>query len=186
MRDLASDAQKAIASLLFGAALPFLIFGALLMCAYAYGKSSARGQYNVAVTALRDTIRLTDSIIVTRTDTVVKYQRRVDTVKARSDALDSVVQITSDSTAVVQVSPDSSITESVPPLVIADLRALRLTVATQDTLIRALYGRDSTQEWRIATHKKLIAELSRPQICGRRCGFVLGVGASVLVYRAVK
>ncbi|HUQ70676.1 MAG TPA: hypothetical protein VM165_14195, partial [Planctomycetaceae bacterium] len=83
---------------------------------------------------------------------------------------------------------DSTRLTATDPLVIADIRSLRLTVATQDTLIRSLYGRDSTQEWRIATRDKMIRELSRknPLACGRKCGFVLGALSVVAIRKAVR
>ena len=113
--------------------------------------------------ALRDTVRITDSVEVVKWDTVIVHQRRVDTVKARSDALDAQVVVVDDST--LSITADPSFTDSVkradsvkvPPLVVADLKALRLTVAEQDTLIHALYSHDTTQHWRIATRDKLYA-----------------------------
>src|SRR5688572_15269851 len=123
MRDLYRDAQKVILSLLAGLLLYVLIWGGL-----PFGLGFLTGRYSVnSIPALRDTVRITDSVLVTRTDTVVKYQRRVDTVRAKSDSLDSLVVIVDSVT--VRVADTVAI---VPSEVVADLSALRLTVATQD------------------------------------------------------
>lgn len=130
--------------------------------------------------ARRDSVRV-DSIFITRTDTVTKYQRRVDTVHAVSDSLDASVRIVDDSTVLVRDSAQTGLTPVViPTSVVANLAALRLTVATQDTLIRALYGKDSTQEWRIATRDKLY-RLSLAKANGPRWGYgaTLGYGCGV-------
>lgn len=179
-RSTFDDIESAIRSMLFGAALPFFVLAAVISLAFCAGRSL---KSDATIEALRDTVRIADSVVVLRTDTVVKYQRRVDTVKARSDALDSVVVIVNDSTVLLK---DSAQTFNIPPLVIADLHSLRLTVATQDTLIRSLYGRDSTQEWRIATRDKMIRELSRTKFCDRKCAFVGGVAAAILIRKAIK
>jgi hypothetical protein len=179
VRDFAKDAQRVVLALLAGVVLYLVVAGLPAGVA-----GFLLGRYTSSdITALRDTIRITDSVITVRTDTVVKYQRRVDTVHAVSDSLDALVSIVNDST--VQT-PDT--VAIIPPVVVANLNALRLTVATQDTLILQLYRRDSTQQWRIETRDKLIAELSRknPLACGRKCGFALGVLGSIAVYKAVK
>jgi hypothetical protein len=187
MRDFAKDAQRVVLALLAGFLLYFVVTG--LPAGFV---GFLLGRYTSSdITALRDTIRITDSVIVARTDTVVKYQRRVDTVHAVSDSLDALVTIRDDSTLVIPDYGDSlfrDTTVHVPAVIVADIRSLRLTVATQDTLIRHLCGRDSTQQWRIETRDKLIAELSRknPLACGRKCGFALGVLGSIAVYKAVK
>lgn len=129
---------------------------------------------DAALVALRDTVRITDSVIVVRTETVVKYQRRVDTVRAVSDSLDARVTIVDDSTLHVTGSlSDTAIV--VPRVVVADIQALRLTVTTQDTLIRSLYAKDSTQEWRIATRDKRHAAEMR-QARAPRWGYGATVG----------
>jgi hypothetical protein len=166
MRDLYRDAQKVILSLLAGLLLYVVVIGGL-----PFGAGFAAGWFTKSpkIVALTDTIRLTDSILVTRTDTVVKYQRRVDTVRAKSDSLDSLVVIVDSVT--VRVADTVAV---VPSEVIADLSALRLTVATLDTLNRAHIAKDSTRVWQLETRDRMIRELSKPQLCGRRCGFLLG------------
>ena len=169
-----------VLAILAGFLLYFVLWGGL-----PFGLGFLTGRFTgKSVVALRDTIRITDSVIVVRDSIVYRYKQRLEPIKAKSDALDSVVVLLNTDSAVVV--HDSLFV--VPPEVVQDIRALRITVSTQDTLIRHLYGRDSTQEWRIATRDKMIRELSRknPFACGRKCGFVLGVGASVLVYKAVK
>jgi hypothetical protein len=133
--------------------------------------------------ALRDTIRLTDSVVRVQTETVTVYRLRVDTVKARSDALDQQVTIRDDSTVAL---PDT--VAVIPPLVVADVTALRRTVTTQDTLIHWLYARDTTRQWQLATRDRMIRELSQrhPLACGRRCGFVLGAASALLVVKAAR
>ena len=90
--------------------------------------------------------------------------------------------------------PVTPVTDSVtvPPLVVADLRSLRLTVAKLTLQTQAdsaeklaLYQRDSTRLWQIESRDKLIRELSKPR-CGKRCGFLLGVAAVVVVRKAVE
>jgi hypothetical protein len=182
-RDFYRDAQKALVAFIAG---PFAFVACFLVgtvwLSYCAGQRMA--QQETRVTALRDTVRIADSVYLTKTDTVVRYQRRVDTVKAASDALDSAVVIVNDSTVTIH-----DTVAVVPSIIVADIRQLRLTVVTQDTLIRVLYGRDSTQEWRIATRDKMIRELgkkSRPYsiaatlgyVCHRSCGLGLAVGLS--------
>lgn len=133
--------------------------------------------------AQRETVRV-DSIYLTRVDTVTKYQRRVDTVRAASDALDSAVLIVNDSTVHLQLSNSSdsaSYNLTVSPVIVADLRALRTTVATQDTLIAALYGKDTTWQWRFDTHQKM-HRLDVQRANGPRwgIGFTLGYGCGVM------
>ena len=153
------------------AELKQFLLACLLVFLAAVGVSSfLAGRYtSPTVAALEVEKRITDSVIVVRTETVTVVQRRVDTVKAQLDAIDTLVKVVDDSTVSL---PDT--VAVIPPLVVANLAALRLTVATQDTLIRALYQRDTTQQWRIETRDRLIRELSRKQLCDRRCTFVLG------------
>lgn len=165
-----ADGWKIALSLFAGAVMGLVVLG--LALAVLFSSCMGRQDQSTDLRALRDTVRITDSVIVVRTETVVKYQRRVDTVRAASDALDSAVIILNDSTAIVQ---DTGRVE-LPPLVIANIRALRVTVATQDSLILALYQRDSTQQWRIATRDKLIAELGRQ--AHRRFSWSMTVGPS--------
>jgi hypothetical protein len=189
MRDLYRDAVKAGAALLAGFLLYVVLVGSL-----PFGAGFAAGWFTKSpkIIALTDTIRITDSVIVEKEKIVTRWKARVDTVHAVSDKADSAVVIVNDST--VRIKPEvegdtiKSRLEIIPPEVVADLRALRITVSAQDTLIRSLYGRDSTNQWRLATRDKLIAELSRkhPFACGRRCGFLLGVGASALAVKAFK
>jgi hypothetical protein len=148
MRDLASDAQKAVASLLFGAVLPFLVLG--LVIAGLFVSCRKIGQMDLEIGYAADTVRIVDSILVAQTETVYVKAKAAKQAKAKSDSLDSLVGIVNDSTV---ATPSQLLV--VPELVVADIRALRVTVATQDTLIRALYRRDTTQEWRIASRDKL-------------------------------
>jgi hypothetical protein len=176
MRDLAKDAQRVMLAVLAGFVLYFVLWGGV-----PFGLGFLTGRFtSPAAAAIVREIHTADTVVITRTDTVTKYQRRVDTVKARSDALDSLVVIRDDSSAIV-----ADTVAIVPPEIIADLRGLRLTVATQDTLIRALYARDTTRQWQLATRDKLIRELSKPK-CGKRCGLVVGFTAGILIHKVVK
>lgn len=151
-----ADVQKAAFSFLTGAALVPGLFILLLVLAFAGGRCSKATLRENRIVALRDTVRIADSVYLTRTDTVRILQRRVDTLRAESDRAQ---QVTDSIDRLVQQTDFD-----LPPLVVMDLQNLRYTVAKQDTtihaqanLIRSLYGRDSTQEWRIATRDKLYA-----------------------------
>jgi hypothetical protein len=188
VRDLYRDARRVVLALLAGFLLYFVVMG---LPAGAIG--FLLGRYTSPdITALRDTIRMSDTVYITQTDTIEAQQADVDSAKADSDSLDSLVSIVDDSTVAIKPELESDTIKSrleiLPPVVVANIAALRLTVATQDTLILSLYRRDSTQQWRIETRDKLIAELSRknPLACGRKCGFALGVLGSIAVYKAVK
>lgn len=190
MSDVYRDAQKALLALIAG---PVAFAVALLLAVGWFGYCA--GQRTIRdnrIVALRDTLRITDSVIVARTDTVTKYQRRVDTVRSALLRIDTLIQIAGDSTLTIRDPlKDSTKNLNVPAVLVADLRQLRLTIATQDTLIRALYGKDSTQEWRIVTRDKLytleLAKAHGPRWgygvtlgygCGERCGPVVAVGLS--------
>lgn len=173
MRDFYRDGQKAGFVIAAGMLLAFFWWTGVPagLIGFLAGRYSLE---DVELVALRDTVRITDSVYLTRTDTVVKYQRRVDTVKARSDSLDALVVIRDDSTLIV---PDTVVV--VPPIVVANLNALRLIVATQDTLIHALYQRDTTQQWRIATRDKLYAtELRKANAPRWGYGATVGYGCN--------
>jgi hypothetical protein len=173
--------------LLAGLLLYVLIWGGL-----PFGLGFLTGRYSVNSIALRDTIRLADTTYLTQTDTLYldrkatkKAKGASDSAKAVSDSADAKVEIID--SASVRVADTVAI---VPPEVVADLLALRLTVAEQDTTIQKqgaeilrLYQRDTTQQWRIETRDRLIRELSKPK-CGKKCGFLLGV-ATVIVVRKV-
>lgn len=174
-RHPASDLGKVLLSLAAGPlALVFLV----LCVVFSLGRCS---KPDGTVSALRDTVRIADTVEVVKRDTIVRYQRRVDTVHAASDSLDSLVVIRDDSTLIV---PDTVIV--VPPVVVANLNALRLTVSVQDTLIRHLYQHDTTQQWRIESRDRLIRELSKRKPCSLKCGVVLGFTAGIVLHKLVK
>lgn len=182
MKDFITDIRNAILAFFAGpvaiAVGAFVLVGSLAYCA---GQKNVK--QDVKMAALVDTVRIADSAAKARTDTVIIYRAASAKAKAQSDALDSNVVIRDDSSAIV-----ADTVAIVPPEVIADIRGLRLTVATQDTLIHSLYGRDSTQEWRIATRDQMLRELGKqahPK-CGRRCGIVLGLTAGILIHKAAR
>lgn len=186
MRNFATDAQRAMLSMLFGAVLPFVVLGLVIVGLFLSCRKI--GEMDLEIGYASDTVRITDSVIVTRTDTVVKYQRRVDTVRAVSDSLDAAVVIQNDSTVVVQ----DTLQVELPPVIVADLRALRVTVVTQDSLIRALYAKDTTWQWRFDAHQKVhkleLQKANAPRwgvgatigygCLATQCGPVLSVGLS--------
>jgi hypothetical protein len=184
MNDLLAEIKRNAALALIAVVL---VVGGLSYCA---GQRTVRNSRIVA--ALVDTVRLTDSVVRVQTDTIVRYTQRVERIKDSSDALDSAVGIVNDSTVQIKPAVDSGTLmprlEIVPPLVVADLRALRLTVHVQDTLIHWLYQRDTTRQWQLASRDKLIRELSQRHrfACGRNCGVVLGFTAAILIRKAAK
>lgn len=182
MRDFYRDMQQAVLALLAGpVAIAVLLFVAVAGLSYCAGQRTIRD--NRMVAALADTVRLTDSVIVVRAETVTVTRKIRVAAQAVSDSTSRVVTLRDDSTVVIR----DTVREA-PPELIADNRALRATNAALLAENLALYAKDTTQEWRIATRDKLIRELGKqahPR-CGKRCGFALGVAASVLVYKAVK
>lgn len=185
MRDFYRDGAKAILSLIAGP-VAFLVL--ILGLAFLAGRCS--GGYaveSIQVAALRDTIYAKDTIRERIADTVIVYREKVDKVKAQLDAIDTLVKVYDDSTVIV---PDSTQTGTqavgIPAVVVANLQALRLTVATQDTLLR-WWGRKSAADSLaiVARDNMLAMKFDRPR-CGRRCGFALGVGGTLLLLRAAK
>lgn len=174
-RTLSGDMSKAIGSVLLGFALPWIILGAVLLGVFSLGRCS---KPDGKVEALRDTLRITDSVIQVKWDTVKVYLPRAATVKAQSDSLDALVKVRDDSTLLITDRPDSLI--SVPPIVVEDIKALRLTVATQDTTIRHLVGLNETQEWRYATARKLYqADLAKANAPRWGVGATIGYGCVI-------
>lgn len=166
-----SDGWKIGLSLMAG---PLGVLFLVLCVVFALGRCS---KPDARIEALRDTLRITDSVIVVRAETVTVRQRRVDTLRAELLRVDTLVRIIDDSTVQLK---DSARNFNVPPLVIADLNHLRRTVAGQDSLIAALYGKDSTQEWRIATRDKLYrAEMQKANAPRWGVGATIGYGCSV-------
>jgi hypothetical protein len=137
--------------------------------------------------AARDTIVIRDTVRFTIRDTVTRWRHKTDTVKAASDSLDARVGIVDDSTVQISENVSESLKDSaavfrIPPLVVADLRALRLTVATQDTLLRWWERKSGADSLAILARDKMI-ELQKPPRCSRKCGFLLGaVSVAGLVY----
>lgn len=129
----------------------------------------AMGKRDPVQTARVDTVHIRDAARAAIHDTVTVYTPRVDTVKLASDALDSAVSIVNDSTVHIKESPDSIY---VPPILIADIRALRVTVATQDTLIGVLRRQTEADSLRIAARDKVIAhpKPESPWGLGATCG----------------
>lgn len=187
MRDLYRDGQRALGSLAVGLALPPLLgLLALIGClAFGYCAGQRTGKQSLQVAARRDTVRLRDSVRVTIHDTVTVYLPRVEKAKATSDSLNKTVEIFNDSTVHVKKSPDSIQVVQVPAVIVADIRQLRLTVAVQDTLIGVLRRQTEADSQRIVARDRLIEALKPPR-CGRRCGFLLGIGSAVVLYKAVK
>lgn len=150
-------------------ALAFVAVAGLVYCA---GRGRAP---DAKVVALVDTVRITDSVAVVRTDTV----RVREKAKAR---IDTIVQIVDNSTVIVRdtvtLEPD---TLTVHPLLVQRIRV-------DSALIVSLYARDTTRLWQIASRDKLILEYSRPRpfACGRRCGLVLGFTAGIILHKAAK
>lgn len=169
-----------IALSLFAGPLALLFFAVAVVAA---GSILIDRHFSSRVVEVAKEVHTADTTYLTKTVTVVKYQRRVDTLNAIVAKADSAVTITDSSHAIVH-----DTVATVPVEVIADLRVLRRSNATKDTLITTLYGRDSTQEWRIATRDKMLRELSRQAhpLCGRKCGYVLGLTSAALVYKAIK
>lgn len=188
------------------------LIGVLLVVAgFAYCAGQRHAVNSISEAALRDTIRLTDSVVRVQTDTLIVYRESSrkakaasDSVKLLSDSLDRLVVILNDSTVFTRTGENAdslNVRDStqtglrpvvIPVSVVADLRALRLTVAKQDTTIhwltvenRSLWMRDTTRMQQIEYRDKLIRELSKPR-CNRKCGFLLGVGAAVLIRQAAK
>jgi hypothetical protein len=175
MRDALRDMQKVLVFFVAGLVLAVLWRVGVFVVGF------AAGSLDFGVPELQAEKARTDTLYITQTDTVTKYQRRVDTVRAESGRLDSAVVIVNDSTLLLSRddSAKSDTTVHVASIIVADIRALRLTVATQDTLIRSLYGRDSTQQWRIATRDKLYAASLRKANAPRwGYGVTLGYGCS--------
>lgn len=167
-----SDGWKIGLSLMAG---PLGVLSLVLCVVFALGRCS---KPDARIEALRDTLRITDSVIVVRAETVTVRQRRVDTLRAELLRVDTLVRIIDDSTVQLK---DSARNFNVPPLVIADLNHLRRTVAGQDSLIAALYGKDSTQEWRIATRDKLYrAEMQKANAPRWGVGATIGYGCTGL------
>lgn len=193
------DGWKILASLVAGPML--LIVGIAVMLTLAYCAGQRTGKQSLQVAALRDTIRVTDSVVRVQTETLTVYRTRTvaakassDSAKRISDSLDARVIISDDSTLLfrdaghVIVSPSDSAVP-VPYVVVADIQALRRTVAQQDTTIhwltvenRSLWARDTVRMKQLDYLDRLIHELKPPK-CGRRCGFVLGAASVAgLVY----
>lgn len=152
------DAQKLLVSLMAG---PAAFFGLVVAALIAFGYCMGQRTSDAKIVALRDTVRISDSVIVVRTDTVVARQRVVT-------RWDSVVRTVTDTQVVIlrdSLPPD---TVTVPLEVIAKDRA-------KDALIAGLYGRDSTQEWRIATRDKLYT-LGLQKANGPRWGYGVTIG----------
>lgn len=175
-RNPLTDGYKALAALALGFVGPWLVIAAL---GFAFGRCS-KGYTSTDITALRDTVRLTDSVRVVVRDTLTVYKRRLDTVRVGSDSLDAQVAIQDDSTVLVQ-----DTVYSVPPLVIADLRALRVTVATQDTLLRWWERKSAADSLAIQARDRLIAA-QKPERCGRKCGAVLGTVATLGLLKLIR
>lgn len=148
----------------------------LVGCALAYAMTKAfPTDLDLELFAQRDTIRITDSVIVVRAETVTVRQRRVDTVKVRSDSLDTIVQIVDDSTVSL---PDT--VAVVPPLLLADLAANRATVKEQASLIVGLYAHDTTRLWQLDSWQKYARTLEKvPKDHPWALGGTVGYGCNV-------
>jgi hypothetical protein len=155
------------------------IVGALLVlgCVIALALTLWRGlpPMDLELMAYRDTVRITDSVLVVRAETVTVRQKAVT-------RWDSIVRTVTDTQVVV-------LRDSLPPDTVVVPREVIAKDRAKDSLITALYQHDTTQQWRIATRDKLIRELgkkSRPYsiaatlgyVCHRSCGLGLAVGLS--------
>lgn len=112
---------------------------------------------DAAITAARDTVRMTDTVFLAQKDTASKAVAKAAVSKRRSDANDSAVHILDSVTVVVH-----DTVAAVPALIVADLRGLRQTVSDQDTAITRLTGALGAAVVTIAARDKLIA-LYKPE-----------------------
>jgi hypothetical protein len=174
-----TDGWKIAASLFAGpVAVAGLAF--VLVAGFAYCAGQRHAVNSISEAALRDTIRLTDSVVRVQTDTLIVYRESSrkakaasDSVKLLSDSLDRLVAIRDDSSAIV-----ADTVAVVPPEIIADIRGLRLTVAKQDTTIhwltvenRSLWMRDTTRMKQIDYRDKQLAAIRPPRFSwGASCG----------------
>jgi hypothetical protein len=188
-RDTYRDAQRVFLSLVGGFVAPtvmLLVVGVVLL--FSAGRCS-KGT-DVAIQAKRDTVRLTDSVRVVMRDTVTRYRLRVDTVKDKSDALDAAVAIVNDSTVMHREPSDSihvdSVAYKIPPFLIKDVQGLRLTVATQDTLLHWWERKSAADSMAIVARDRLIVAMPKPPRCGWKCGAVLGFVGAVALHKAAK
>lgn len=203
MNELLADARRS--------AVTIALVAFAIVAGFAYCAGQRHAVNSISEAALRDTIRLTDSVVRVQTDTLIVYRESSrkakaasDSVKLLSDSLDRLVVILNDSTVFTRTGENAdslNVRDStqtglrpvvIPVSVVADLRALRLTVAQQDTTIhwltvenRALWMRDTTRQWQIDSRDKLIRELSPPR-CGRKCGLLLGFTAGLILHKVVK
>lgn len=139
---------------------------------------------DAVILAARDTMRVIVHQRDTLRDTIRVYERRVDTVRAISDALDADVEVVNDSTLYLRNRPERLTV--VPPVVVANLQALRLTVATQDTALR-WYREDRRLDslWHIQDAKlphkpprRISLGVTAGYACAKTCGLALALGVS--------
>lgn len=166
MRGPITDGYKALASLALGFVLPWVLVIVAGVGLVSLGYCAKPTVRNPLIVALRDTLRITDSVIVVRAETVTVRQKVVT-------HWDSVVRtITDTQVVIISDSGDSVVrdTVTIPSEVIAKDRA-------KDALIASLYGKDSTWEWRYATARKVYqAEVSKANAPRWGVGLSLGYG----------
>lgn len=159
MRDCYRDAQRALLALVagpmtMGLALLALV-GWLGYCAGGTGKPSLQ-----VAAALRDTVRIVDSVFALRAETVTVRQRAVT-------RYDTIVRVASDTQYLVRDS-----------LVTVPVEVIQRDVA-KDSLIVALYQKDTTWQWRMDTHRRMYqAEIRQANAPRWGVGATLGYGCS--------
>lgn len=171
MRDLYRDAQKALIALCAGAVLYLLLWLGI-----PGGLGFLAGMYfgpGTEIAALRDTVYITQvqrKIVAETVLIKLKAKQRTDTL----------VQIITDTQIVVQ--RDGT---TVKPETVTVLAPIVERIRACDEFAASCQRQLAADSALIRAQANLIREL-KPSPCGRKCGFLLGVGASVLVYKAVK